>query len=113
MSEPEIQHRRGPNAGARSTYWAVGRFMLMTPKERGEAMVRRPLLASFLMASISIAVCVFMLIWIWVVAPRRRPLWEMGIAFAILVALWGYGFAAGYRSLLKRGRSPEADAASR
>ena len=112
MSEPEIQHRRGRNAGVCSTYWAVGRFLLMTPKERGEAMVRRPLLAAFLMASIPTAAFVLMLIWIWVVAPRRRPLWEMGIAFTILVALWGYGFATGYRSLLARGREAGAVDAS-
>lgn len=112
MTTPGDQRGAGGNAGVRSAYWSVGRFMLMTPKERGEAMVRRPFLASFLMASISMAVCAFMLIWIWVVAPRRRPLWEFGIAFAILVALWVYGFVAMYRSLLERGHAAGAVDAS-
>lgn len=82
----------------------------MTPHERGEAMVRRPLLSSFLMAAIPMGGSLLLLAAVAVGATDRRPFWEFGLAAAILAGLWCYAFLAMYRSLMKRRSASQLDA---
>ena len=82
----------------------------MTPHERGEAMVRRPLLSSFLVAAIPMGASLLLLAAVAAGATDRRPLWEFGLAAAILAGLWSYAFVAMYKSLMKRGSASQSAA---
>lgn len=94
----------------RSLSAPVGRFVRMTPHERGEAIERRPLLSALVIASISTAVIELMIIGVAVSAPNPEPRWKFGAASAVMVVLWCYAVVAGYRTLLKRVSASSADA---
>ena len=94
----------------RSMISSVGRFVRMTPFEHGEAIERRPLLSSFLIASIPTAVMGLMLFGISVSRTKPAPRWAFGAGYVFLAALWCYTFVAGYRTLMKSVSASSADA---
>lgn len=96
----------------RSVLLSVGRFVRMTPFERGDAIERRPLLSSFLFASIPTAVFGLVLFWIAMSAPKPGPRWEFTVAYVVLLVLWIFAFISGYKTLLRRANASTVDAQS-